>query len=316
MILKRWISTIAVAAIISIGNVNAGTLSADLGITKTDGVATATPGMSVTYTIVASNAGPNDASNATVTDTFPGTVNCSWTCSASAGSSCTAAGSGSINDLVNLLSGGSVTYAAVCNIDPAATGTLSNTATVAVSGSMSDPNLANNSATDNDTLAPVADLAITKTDNEVLHTPGTPVTYTIVAQNNGPSAVTDAIVNDTFVAPLSNCSWSSLAAGGASGNTNASGNLSDTLSLPPGSSVTYTVTCDTSANATGSLTNTATISSATATDPSAGNESATDADTALRPPIAVPADALWSIIMMLFGIAVLGGFVIARRAQS
>jgi hypothetical protein len=35
------------------------TPSADLGITKTDGVTTATPGGSVTYTIVASNAGPS-----------------------------------------------------------------------------------------------------------------------------------------------------------------------------------------------------------------------------------------------------------------
>ena len=40
-------------------------------ITKTDGVTTATPGGSVTYTITASNAGPNNAPGATVADTFP-----------------------------------------------------------------------------------------------------------------------------------------------------------------------------------------------------------------------------------------------------
>ena len=44
---------------------------ADLAITKTDGVTTATPGGSVTYTITASNAGPNKETGATVADTFP-----------------------------------------------------------------------------------------------------------------------------------------------------------------------------------------------------------------------------------------------------
>ena len=45
--------------------------TADLSITKTDGVTTATPGGSVTYTITATNAGPSNATGATVADTFP-----------------------------------------------------------------------------------------------------------------------------------------------------------------------------------------------------------------------------------------------------
>ena len=45
--------------------------SANLVITKTDGVTTATPGGSVTYTITAANAGPSNAPGATVADTFP-----------------------------------------------------------------------------------------------------------------------------------------------------------------------------------------------------------------------------------------------------
>ena len=54
--------------------------SADLSITKTDGVTTATAGGSVTYTIVASNAGPSNATGATVADTFPASLTCTWTC--------------------------------------------------------------------------------------------------------------------------------------------------------------------------------------------------------------------------------------------
>ena len=96
--------------------------SADLAITKTDGVTTATPGGIVTYTITASNAGPSNATGATVADTFPASLTCTWTCLGAAGGTCTAAGSGNINDTVNLPAGGSVTYTASCTIARAATG--------------------------------------------------------------------------------------------------------------------------------------------------------------------------------------------------
>ena len=52
---------------------------------------------------------------------------------------------------------------------------------------VTDPNLANNSATDTDTLTPQADLAITKSDGVTSVAPGQPTTYTIVVSNNGPS---------------------------------------------------------------------------------------------------------------------------------
>ena len=47
------------------------TRQADLAITKTDGVTTATPGGSVTYTITVTNAGPSDSTGASVADDFP-----------------------------------------------------------------------------------------------------------------------------------------------------------------------------------------------------------------------------------------------------
>ena len=54
---------------------------ADLGITKTDGSATYTPGTSLTYTIVVSNAGPSDVTGAAIADTFPASLaNVAWTC--------------------------------------------------------------------------------------------------------------------------------------------------------------------------------------------------------------------------------------------
>ena len=79
----------------------------DLAITKTDGSATEVPGTSVTYTIQATNAGPAAALNAAVADVFPPTLtSVTWTCVGAGGGTCTAAGSGSFSDLVNIPVGG------------------------------------------------------------------------------------------------------------------------------------------------------------------------------------------------------------------
>ena len=78
------------------------------------------------------------------------------------GGTCTLEGSGNISDAVNLPAGASVNYTASCAISAAATGTLSNTATI--TGSVTDPTPGNNSATDTDTLTPQVYFSITKTD--------------------------------------------------------------------------------------------------------------------------------------------------------
>ena len=84
---------------------------ADLSITKTDGVTTAIPGGSVTYTIVASNAGPSGVTGAKVVDVLPPSLTATWTCVGAGGGTCGASsGAGNINDLVNLPVGASVTY--------------------------------------------------------------------------------------------------------------------------------------------------------------------------------------------------------------
>src|SRR5258706_4327708 len=117
-------------------------VAADLAITKTDGVTTATPGGSVTYTITASNSTALAAPSATVADTFPASLTCTWTCTGAGGGTCTASGSGNINDTVNLHAGDSLTYTATCSISASATGTLSNTATVTLTGIRTRPTTA------------------------------------------------------------------------------------------------------------------------------------------------------------------------------
>lgn len=134
---------------------------ADLSITKSDGATTVKPGDKVTYTIVASNAGPDTATGATVADTLPAALTgAAWTCTAASGASCTASGTGNINDTVTLPAGASVTYTLTATVSSTATGTLANTASVTPPAGTVDPNSANNSASDSNTVAgPVAGTA-------------------------------------------------------------------------------------------------------------------------------------------------------------
>ncbi|MCB1204664.1 MAG: choice-of-anchor D domain-containing protein, partial [Verrucomicrobiae bacterium] len=260
------------------GTISNDDASADLSITKTDGATSAIPGASITYTITASNAGP-DPATATVTDTLPASISgVSWTASGSGGASGNTNGTGNLGESVNLPVGGSMTYTVTGTIDPAATGTLTNTASI--SSAVSDPDGANNSDTDSDTLTPQADLSITKTDGVANVTPGGTVTYTITATNAGPSNAPGASVVDTLPASLSGVTWNSAGTGGGSGTASGSGNLSDTVSLPAGGSVTYTVSGTLAGAASGILSNTATVSTpGSVTEIDGIDNSATDIDT-------------------------------------
>lgn len=131
------------------------------------------------------------------------------------------------------------------------------------------------------TVTAIADLSVTITDGVSAAVPGQTLTYTLVARNEDVTNDPAAVVTDDFPADLS-CSWTSVAAGGASGNSDGSGDLLDILDLPPGSSVTYTAECAIGSAATGTLSNTAAVASS-GDDAEPANDSATDDDTLLTP---------------------------------
>ncbi|WP_257387372.1 beta strand repeat-containing protein [Tahibacter caeni] len=251
---------------------------ADLAITKSDGVTSAPTGGTVVYTITASNAGPNGVSGATVADTFPASLTCTWTCSSAGGGTCAGSGSGSINDgSVNLPVSASVTYTANCSIAINASGSLSNTATVATPAGVTDPTPGNNSATDTDTLFTAADVSVTVNDGRNYVQVGDSLNYTIEVSNAGPSTAL-ASVSDTLPALLSGGSW---VCSGTTGVTcaNGTGNtLSDNATVPSGGKATYVYSATVASAGSDLLDNTASASLTTGTDPVPANNSATDHD--------------------------------------
>lgn len=136
-----------------------------------------------------------------------------------------------------------------------------------------------------DFATPQADLAITKTDGLTSVAAGSALSYTIVASNAGSVAVTGATVADTLPAALTGATWTCVGAGGGSCTASGAGNLNDTVNLPVGATVTYTLNATVDAAATGTLSNTATVSTpAGFTEATPANNSATDTDT-IAPPL-------------------------------
>jgi uncharacterized repeat protein (TIGR01451 family) len=144
-----------------------------------------------------------------------------------------------------------------------------------------------------------ADLAVTKTDNASVYTPGTNVAYTIVVTNNGPFGVQNATVSDPLPAGIATASWTcaNTSGGAACGAASGTGALNDTgLDLPASAVATYTVTLTVPAEFTGDLVNTVTVDLPPSnTDPAPGNNTATDTNVATGSitivKVAVPNDA-------------------------
>jgi hypothetical protein len=166
-IYNRALSQAEIDALQSIGPPDA-----DLSITKSNFVSAITAGSSTSYTIQATNLGPGYVPEATITDVVPAPLTgATWTCTATAGASCTASGTGSINDVVSLPAGASVFYTLHANVPVSASGNVANTATIEAAD-VNDPNEANNSATDVDSIQqPIAPVISTAPADTVVAAP-------------------------------------------------------------------------------------------------------------------------------------------------
>jgi hypothetical protein len=129
------------------------------------------------------------------------------------------------------------------------------------------------------TTPPTADLSITMTSTISGSSPKT-VTYTIIVRNNGPFDVTGARVTDDMSnEPLNSITWTCSDDAGANCPAAGSNNIDAAVSMSVGTTVTFEVKATVTATS-GSLSNTATVTSPTAvSDPTSENNSATDTRT-------------------------------------
>jgi len=262
--------------------------SSDLAITKTDAVSSVNAGGTTTYTVRVTNNGPSSVTGAILTDlATTGLSKTGVVCSATPGQ-CVAAPSvaqieaGGGFALPALTSGQFYEISVAANVT-ALSGTVTNTATIAAPAGTTDPTPANNSAGDTDTVTPVADLSITKTDAVSSVNAGGTTTYTVRVTNNGPSSVTGAVLTDLAATGLSKTGVVCSATPGQCVSAPSVVQLqSGTFALPAltnGQFYEVSVTANVTA-ISGTVTNTATIAApAGTTDPTPANNSAGDTDT-------------------------------------
>ena len=125
-----------------------------------------------------------------------------------------------------------------------------------------------------------ADLYVTKTRTSAAVVAGNSVTYSVVFGNNGDDPVAGAAITDALPANATSMDWACAGSGATCpSGANGSGAINHVANLPKGATLTYTVTVQVPAGATGSLDNTATITvPGTVTDSNGSNNSQTVSD--------------------------------------
>ena len=176
----------------------------DLALSLTDGQASVLAGQVVTYALRASNAGPNAASGAIVSQTLPPNVRgVRWQCIATGGALCAPSGTGPVREAIDLPAGGSVVFTTTGLVRAGASGSLVVTASVAAPNPLIDTDPSNDAAVDEDTVVPlrvwIGDASITEGDK------GTRGVHLPVRLSHAAAervTVDFATANGTAVAPL------------------------------------------------------------------------------------------------------------------
>lgn len=269
--------------------------SADLSITKTDSPDPITAGTNLTYTITATNPGPSNSQNVTVTDTLPaGTTFVSATQTSGPAMTITTpavGASGTFSATASPFAAGTTaTFELVVAVDDSVTAgsVITNTARIQAPVTF-DPDLANNEHTITTNVLTSADLGLTKTDSPDPAQAGGNISYTLTLSNAGPSAaavvtLTDALPAGTTFVSATQTSGPSFSlttpAVGATGTVTATAGA-----LGSGAVATFTIVVSVDPALPGGtvLSNTATVTSSTP-DPNDGDNAATQTTTVTGAP--------------------------------
>jgi uncharacterized repeat protein (TIGR01451 family) len=251
----------------------------DLSVSKT-GPVQAVAGLRLAYVIEVGNAGPSDALGMQVIDTLPAALSgATWTCVASAGSSCPASGSGSLAMTGSVLVGGTLRIEIDAPIASSYLGELINTVSLVLEPDATDPDLSNNTDSTSTDVIAIADAAVTKSNGVNPLVAGERTVYSIEVRNDGPSDAPQVRVRDLLPAELRDGQWTCSAQGGGSCPTSGSGSIDQVIALPAGASALFLLDVQLASDVRGSVSNTASVQVQGApTDPQPNNDSATDTD--------------------------------------
>ena len=262
------------------------TIDANVSITATDSPDPVTNGGNVTFTVNAANAGPDAGPNASVVlAPHPSLVFQSVT--APAGWSCTtpAVGAAGVTQCTkaSMASAETAQFTLVTQlIASGAGGTLDSNFTVSTGAQ--DPDHANNSVEIfTNWIGQASDLALDKTTLQSAAAQGGTITYTLSTANNGPNDVTDVTVTDVlppqllFQSITAPAGWScTTPAAGTNGTVTCT-----TALFANGAAAQFTLVTTVAPNATGTISNSATIGGAFNSDPNAGNSGGASAQVAV-----------------------------------
>jgi uncharacterized repeat protein (TIGR01451 family) len=217
----------------------------DLAIQVSDNSPTYTPGTQITYTIIVTNLGPDDAPRFNIIDNIPAvitglTVTCAPAnlCGTNTSSGNTISFTGARLPAIGT---NQITIAIRGTVISSATGILVNTASINIPSGVRvrDPSTDNNSSTDRDTQLSVYDVAVTKTDGTDTYTATDLINYIITVTNSGPSDAIGITIADEKPSQITSWGWCVTP---CVPNPTATNNaLSNTRNIPSGGSIQYAV---------------------------------------------------------------------------
>ena len=126
------------------------------------------------------------------------------------------------------------------------------------------------------------DVGVSLDDGVVQTFPDDTLSYKLVVTNHGAEAVAGEHVTTALSMQLTDVSWICEPAAGATCTASGDGNVDDTIDLPPGESVTYTIQATVESGASGEITSSATVAAAPGfVDSNPADDAMTDSDTVI-----------------------------------
>ena len=284
--------TVFVADVTAVGTPLFG---ADLSVVK-NAPATAISGTNLTYTINATNAGPDPAADVVLSDLLPAETQfvslsapAGWTCATPA----VGAGGTVTCSKPSMAVGEAAAFSVTVRLCPEVLCGTAVVNTAAISATTVDPLTANGTSSATTTAQAQADVAIAKSASATAVNPGGTIIYTLTVTNGGPSnsagtTVTDALPAGFTATSVSTSTGTCSGAGTATINCSLGtiGAAGQCATAAP-TSATITITAQAApAIAPGIYTNTATVATVNClADPNSANNTATVPTTVPAGPI-------------------------------